>query len=357
MHAMDRIKKFLIIFCCLFCTLAYGANTLCCHCHRNNLLKNMASKNESSNNDSTESSSKEDSDSKDDHSKDNNSEDNDSEDDDSKDKKASKKEPPKIGNLILPNSQQPGALVSFGQNILNKNQFEILLGTQHFIGGSSLEALTFFPAAIYGLTDTSSLLFTLPYVAINRSGDEQSSGLSDAVVQYEYAFYSESNAYFSDQATVVTNISLPTGSVKKQPRIGYGSPSFFLGWTFFRSYPLWSFFTSQGATITGDQSCFKAGNEYLYQAGMIRHICNINKSWTFAGMLELNGQYTEKDKFQGVSDPNTGGNVVYLTPSLWISSRHLILQIGVGYPVVQDLFGDQPKASYMIASTIAWTFN
>lgn len=69
-------------------------------------------------------------------------------------------------------------------------------------------------------------------------------------------------------------------------------------------------------------------------------------NWIFALMVEADGQYSEKDKINGIINPNSGGNVVFITPSLWISSKKLILQFGIGFPVVQDLYGNQNKMNY-----------
>ncbi len=73
-------------------------------------------------------------------------------------------------------------------------------------------------------------------------------------------------------------------------------------------------------------------------------------------MVEADGQYTGKNKINGVKDPNSGGNVLFITPSMWISSNHLILQLGAGVPVIQHLIGTQDKNSYLLALNIGWTF-
>ncbi len=100
----------------------------------------------------------------------------------------------------------------------------------------------------------------------------------------------------------------------------------------------------------------KAGNEYLYQAGIGRNIYTIDSEWIFAWLVEANGLYTEKVRFKGRTDPDSGGNLLLVAPSLWISSEQITLQFGVGLPVAQHLFGNQTKNKYVLASNVSWLF-
>jgi hypothetical protein len=73
-------------------------------------------------------------------------------------------------------------------------------------------------------------------------------------------------------------------------------------------------------------------------------------------MIEANGVYASKDTVKGRSDPNSGGNVVYLTPSLWASSEHIVLQLGAGGVLTQNLFGNQSKFTHQVLFNLGLTF-
>jgi hypothetical protein len=264
--------------------------------------------------------------------------------------------PPSIGNFILPSSQIPGPLLSFGQNIIDKNETIIYLSADDFQGADrhSIDAI---PSILYGITDRLSIYLVTPIAVNYKLKQNSSSGLEDAFLQLEYAFYSEKNHDFTDQATIVTNMTFPTGSATKQPNTGVGSPSFFIGGTFNRDYINWFEFISDGAilTTTGDDN-IKFGNQFLYQAGIGRNIFNIDTKWIFAWLLEADGTYAQKNKINGLADPNSGGNTIFLTPSLWVSSKTLSFQLGFGLPVVQHLFGNQLKNNYLVALSLGWSF-
>lgn len=74
-------------------------------------------------------------------------------------------------------------------------------------------------------------------------------------------------------------------------------------------------------------------------------------------MVEFDGIYTWKDKIQGVTDPNSGGNLIFLTPSIFISSKEsFLMQFGVGFPIQQHLFGHQNRKEYAVSLNIGWLF-
>lgn len=266
-----------------------------------------------------------------------------------------KVEPPKIGNFSLGTSQQPGPLVSIGQNIIDKDQLQFFLFADDFIGIKKYN-VDLVPSLLYGITDNFSVYFNYPIALSYKEGDYHSSGPEDMFVQFEYAFYNASNADYSDQATVLANMTFPTGSPEKNPATGLGSPSFLLGGTFMRAYPYWFGFVSPGAILTTSYHGMKVGNQFLYQAGIGGNIEGVPNELITAWMVELDGQYSQKSRARGVSDPNSGGNVVYLTPSFWLSSQQFILQVGAGVAVAQHQNGDQKRAKYLLVANLGWTF-
>jgi hypothetical protein len=261
----------------------------------------------------------------------------------------------KIGNLAFPVSQQPTPLISFGQNVLDKKQKQALLLTNKFKGKDQY-FINIVPSIIYGFTDSLSLDITAPFAVRYRQDCAHSSGPQDLIVQLEYAFYTKAYPTFYDQATVVANVTIPTGSTRKTPSTGFGSNSFFIGGTYSRMEIDWFYFASSGALLTTSSHRTRIGDQFLYQFGLGRRICN-TKEWLFDWMVEITGAYSAKDKIRGVTDRNSGGNVIFLTPSLFISSSEsLVIQFGMGFPIVQHLFGDQTKTDYLAALNLGWTF-
>ena len=271
-----------------------------------------------------------------------------------KDKEEEKDEPPKIGNFSLPISQQPGPFISFGQNIIEKGQ------TQVFLFGDYIQTRNgyrsdLFPSILYGITDEFSVFFNFPVSPGNKQDHDHSSGLEDWFIQLEYAFYVDSTKCDVTQATIVGSLLFPTGSTRKVPPTGFGSPSLFFGLTYNRTGIYCFSFISPGVIVTSLYHDTRFGNQYLYEGGLGRCFWT-PPGWIFAWMIELDGLYAERNLIEGAIDPNSGGHLVYLTPSLWISSEKLTLQLGIGFPIYQDLFGDQLRQYYTLDFNIGWTF-
>lgn len=260
------------------------------------------------------------------------------------------------GNLSLSTSQQPGALVALGQNIVDKNDLLIFFDYER-AKGSHKKSETVSPIFIYGINEISSLFLTIPISTNQRDNNLRSSGLNDVTVQYEYAYFVKNSLAYGIQGTVLANIGIPTGSFKKNPYTGAGSPSFLLGTTFSYLSVNWYAYGSGGATLTTSHHGNKRGNEYLYQTGFGKNIAYRSKKWILTGIIEVNGTYQERDKFNCIIDENSGGNTLLIGPTLWFSTKKLIIIADISVPIIQHLFGKQNKTDYMFELTVGWKFN
>jgi len=260
--------------------------------------------------------------------------------------------PPPVG-FFTPDLRQPGPLIAFGENILKKGGSKISLFSNNDEGpGSHYSALT--SNFLYGLTDNLSLELNVPVAVYYQNDNERSSGLEDISAQLEYAFFTRSTSNFQEQATLVLTGSTPTGSTSKDPRTGNGAPTYFFGATYNRSYENYFVFASPGLKFMTTQDGTNYGNKYFYQFGGGINITEIASNWIVALVTEFDGLYTEKAKINGTISPNTGGNTLFLTPSLSLSGKNFGLQVGAGAPIIQNLNGQQNKTNYLLAANISW---
>ena len=65
-------------------------------------------------------------------------------------------------------------------------------------------------------------------------------------------------------------------------------------------------------------------------------------------VLELNGEWQDKQNENGEIDPNSGGNVVLLSPGLRLASNNWSGFATVGIPIVNDLNGLQSEPTYRL---------
>lgn len=259
-----------------------------------------------------------------------------------------------IGNFALPLSQQPAPLVSFGQTMVDKGVVQLFLFGDGFFGNHQYTT-DLFPAVIYGLTEKLTLYITLPFSPRSRYGKSHSSGLEDLYLQGELLLYDKDFLCSSDQLTLVVAFGLPTGSAVKAPPTGFGTAAFFIGGTFSHLTVQGLLFTSHGINFAGSNHGTRFGSQFLYQFGFGRALPSRAETiWLW--MVEVDGTYSWQDRIQGAINPDSGGNVVYLTPSIWFSSKKAIVQFGIGYPVVQTLFGDQFRDQISLDFNLGITF-
>ncbi len=254
-----------------------------------------------------------------------------------------------MGNFSVPLIAQIAPLISFGQLLIGKKALLPQLTGAYIRGHNSYDDVII-PNVIYGIRDNLSVSFFVPFIPRSRSGSSHSSGIEDIFLQCEYGFYNKSSSNYTLQATVVANLQFPTGSSSKNPPTGNGSFSYFLGATYACTSFNWYAFISPGVNLRATHHGTKSGNSYLYQWGLARYIESLSpRGWIFDLMIEFNGTYAEKDRVHGITDFNSGGNSIFVTPSIWLSSKRWIFQWGIGFPILQNLKGHQDKIKYSIS--------
>ena len=264
--------------------------------------------------------------------------------------------PPNTGNFALPSPQQPGPLISFGQTLIGRNHLQLetdSFGT--FPGKGIFQNLN--TAMTFGISDATSIYFNYPLQSNYSTRLLRLTALQDATLQLEHAIYTAGTSTYQDQASIVGFVNLPLDENhpnRKFPTT-YGAPAYFLGATYNRTTVDWLGFISPGIFLTTAKDRTQLGSQGLYQAGIGRNIWSETNRFILMGLLEFDGLYTTKDRILGHSLPNTGGNIIGLTPSLWFSTQHLIMQLGVGFPIIQNLNGKQTKTDYYVAASLSWT--
>jgi hypothetical protein len=260
----------------------------------------------------------------------------------------------------------------------------------------------------YGLTDRLMLLLQLPYVAQTdiREGEHHdegghhheggeagnevvnlgdADGIGDLTLLGQYRFFGQDAGL---QASLLAGVTAPTGKTDERDNEGVlfetefqpGSGSWvgLVGLAVSKPLGRWSLdgnvlytVATEGAQQTdlGDQFQYNGSLSYRVTGpageGEHKHAHAHDQAdhdhhshgLTVDLVLELNGEWQAKENFAVITDPNSGGNVVYLSPGLRLSSNRLSGFVSFGVPIVNDLNGIQSEPTYRVVSGLVLAFN
>ena len=237
----------------------------------------------------------------------------------------------------------------------------------------------------YGVSDDLTLSARLPYVDRDniREGEIEdgeaeahehgdANGIGDLSVLAQYRFFE--HQYFD--ASVIAGVKAPTGKTNEkdggrrldaefQPSTGSwdgllgGSVSVDAGRVGVHSNVLYNL------TTEGDQDT-EIGDAFFYNLGIVYSLSSDEQGdhhdhdhshlkWDL--MLELNGEYREKNDVDGEQDENTGGDVIFLSPGVRLSSSNSwSLFLSVGKSVYDDFNGRQTDVDYRLVGGFGFAF-
>ncbi len=74
------------------------------------------------------------------------------------------------------------------------------------------------------------------------------------------------------------------------------------------------------------------------------------------GVIEANFSHRQKNRFNGLTNPDSGGTRLFLTPGLQYVTKRWIAETAVQIPVVQNLHGDALENDYVARVSVRFNF-
>ena len=207
-------------------------------------------------------------------------------------------------------------------------------------------------------------------------------GVGDLTLFGQYRFYGQDTGL---QASLLTGIRTPTGETGERDdqgelfeaefQPGSGSWDPMLGLALSQAQGRWSVdgnvlytIATEGTQHTdlGDRFHYNGAVTYRLLGGAAetspkaamnhshhRHSHHHDHALSRKGLvidavLELNGEWQAKQNENGETDPNSGGNVVFLSPGVRLALNNWSGFATVGIPIVNDLNGLQSEPTYRL---------
>ncbi|MGH7451682.1 MAG: transporter [bacterium] len=201
----------------------------------------------------------------------------------------------------------------------------------------------------YNFTDDFQIAGIFPYVNANldtRGTDFSSSGLGDIQFFAKYVLYKRDGKNKTFRLASRFNLKLPTGDEKKAPALGTGSTDYAFslvgGWIQRRV----GVYLEGGYALNTSNKAVNFGNGVVYNLALgyrlLPKVYEKYPSPQLNGFLEINGTTFAKNNSNGVSDENSGGTRIFLSPGLqYIGGRLWLVEASLQYPIINELDGIQ----------------
>ncbi len=261
--------------------------------------------------------------------------------------------------------------------------------------------------AAIGVTDDLSVGFTVPWIfrenvtdihdgdTVVQLGDVEGIGDTTVFGQYRFFHSEQTDSYASSMlgatqthVSTIFGVKAPTGRKNKKSdtffadgefkkerfeaelQPGSGSWDFLLGLAATQMYgPItWSTsavynFVNEGSQHTdlGDIISYNTALAYrldgdLFASSLIGSSLGLFDNVNVDLILELNGEFRDKEQTNGSDDDNSGGNLLFIAPGLRMSGGGLSAAVSGGFPISTDLNGDQVEPDFRVTGVISFVF-
>lgn len=212
----------------------------------------------------------------------------------------------------------------------------------------------------YGFTPKLAVFGVLPLVDVNRTfGDVSTSdfGLGDAALFARYEVFRSDHPGRTSRIAPFAGLRFPTG---RDSKTGDGSLDVFGGLIATLASTEWVLDSQlrydhnreSDGFERGDSISLESSFQYRLSPGRVTE----ETSAFFFGVVEISANYYERNQVNGVADRNSGGFQLYLTPGVQYASRRWISDLGIKFPIINDLNGSALEPDYSILVSIRVNF-
>lgn len=194
-------------------------------------------------------------------------------------------------------------------------------------------------------------------------------GLGDLTLFGRYTLYQHDLPGKTLRIAGFAGLELPTGEDDKHDALGRLPPSLQLGsgsWDGFAGLVVtWQTLDYQldgqiAYRQNGEANNFEVGDELRLDASIQYRLwpteLGVGVPGFLYGVLELNVVKQGKNQLAGITDENTGGGTVFLSPGIQYVSRRWIWEAVLQKPVVQNLNGTTLENDYVLRTGFRVSF-
>ena len=228
----------------------------------------------------------------------------------------------------------------------------------------------------YGISSRWSVFGILPYRDISLDLDSGGSRVNrsnkrfgDLTVFARYSAYQKNRRGQTFRIAPFLGLKLPGGNDNVRDNLGLlpspvqtstGSTDIFGGVIFTWQSLKVQFDGQISYRINREAKGFEAGNIFRLDGSMQYRLWHSNPKQGLPhylyGVLELNLINQQKNRLNGISDPNSNGTRVFISPGIQYVTKRWILEGGIQIPASQNLNGTALENDYIVRAGIRFNF-
>lgn len=258
--------------------------------------------------------------------------------------------------LVLPTSVQAVGINTDNALPVAKQHFVIRTQTRYTFAdddpsgtGRRLHQLQFPTALVYGVTAKTTFFGMVSFVYRDLSGGE-AGGIGDLTFLARQEIAKKDWPLKTWRLALLGGLEIPSGD---DPFSSH-SIDFPLGLVTSLQTHRFEIDADVGYKINTEGNSTNHGDNLFYNLAYQHRILPLRLPE--AGIpnqlnlvLEVNGQWTQKDKtVGGAVNTNSGGTTIFLSPGLQYVMKRVILETSFQYPILQELNGSQLKTTFAV---------
>lgn len=223
-------------------------------------------------------------------------------------------------------------------------------------GVDTLEVQT---QVVYGLTAKTNLQLSVPFLRKNLDS-RRATGLGDTTFWVKQQIWKRDSLGTQERISLIGGVKSPTGESDASDRFGRLPPMLQLGTGSF-DFPVGvlfahdarrGFFADAIYTAKTETNDYRFGDTLRYDLAFTCALKGSKPREHFIwAVLELNGQWADRDRSGGVLVANSGGHTLHLSPGLRLAhwTGHISLDFSYQIPILAALNGSQaePKGAWL----------
>lgn len=194
-----------------------------------------------------------------------------------------------------------------------------------------------------------------PYVE-KQIGAMRTHGNGDLEIFGKYRFWRHDTLGAQESTAILLRTKFNNADDTTNPPLGSGSTDTVFGLTYGYEGRKWYRWVSMRYRRNGRNMLgLNHGNKWLIDlAGGFRPHPTGYREPDTVWLLELNGEYSERDEISGVAQDNSGGREWFISPGIFWTKRNFAIKAGIQIPIKSHLNENQVETDYRGKIVLEW---